>query len=123
MPYVLIQGGVVAQKQPNEQDFFIAAPDWVICGYAYANGVFTAPAATPPPVFTRVSRFTVVGRLSDAEGDLLLAAFNEAPGKLRFMWDSIQYIDHTDPNFSILHDFIASVLGVSRADEILTAVE
>jgi hypothetical protein len=48
MPYVLIQGGIVVQKQPNEQDFFIAAPDWVVCGYAYADGVFTVPAATTP---------------------------------------------------------------------------
>ncbi len=48
MAFVLIEGGVVVQKQPYEEEGFIAAPDWVICGYIYTDGVFTAPPVPEP---------------------------------------------------------------------------
>jgi hypothetical protein len=51
MPYVLIQDGVVVQKQQSPDEGFIEAPDDVVCGYFYAGGEFTAPEPVPtdPP--------------------------------------------------------------------------
>ena len=50
--YVLIESGVVIQKQPNPQDGFIQAPDSVICGMLYNSetGEFTSPEPVPQPV-------------------------------------------------------------------------
>ena len=43
MAYVKIENGVVIQKQPNQQEGFIEAPNSVVCGFLYENGVFTQP--------------------------------------------------------------------------------
>ena len=52
MTYLLIESGVVVQKQPNPQDGFIAASDGVVCGMLYNSetGEFTAPEPVPQPV-------------------------------------------------------------------------
>ena len=52
MTYLLIESGVVVQKQPNPQDGFIAASDGVVCGMLYnaETGEFTAPEPVPQPV-------------------------------------------------------------------------
>ncbi len=41
--YFLIVDGIVVQKQPYFEDGFIEGPDYVVPGYLYSNGVFTAP--------------------------------------------------------------------------------
>ncbi len=41
--YFLIVDGVVVQKQPYFEEGFIEGPDYVVVGYLYSNGVFTAP--------------------------------------------------------------------------------
>lgn len=54
MAYVLVQDGVVVQKQPDPADGFIEAPESVVCGFLYAGGEFTQPPvperAAPPPM-------------------------------------------------------------------------
>lgn len=47
MAYVLISDGVVVQKQPDEQDGFIEAPEEVVCGWLYDGMVFAAPYLAP----------------------------------------------------------------------------
>lgn len=48
MAFVLIEDGVVVQKQPYYEPGFIEAPDDVICGFLYdeETGAFWEP---PPP--------------------------------------------------------------------------
>lgn len=52
MAYVLIENGVVVQKQPNADIGFIEAPDDVICGFLYDGETFVAPVIplTPAPI-------------------------------------------------------------------------
>jgi len=52
MTYVLIESGVVLQKQPNPQDGFIEASDGVVCGMLYNSetGEFTTPEPPPTPI-------------------------------------------------------------------------
>lgn len=45
MNYVLIESGVVVQRQPYSGPGFVDAPDHVVCGYLWDGSVFT-----PPPV-------------------------------------------------------------------------
>jgi len=45
--FVKIEDGVVVQKQPNEQEGFIEAPDNVCCGMLYDGEKFTAPERSP----------------------------------------------------------------------------
>jgi hypothetical protein len=50
--YVLIESGVVVQKQPSPQDGFIQAFDNVVCGMLYdaETGEFTTPEPPPTPI-------------------------------------------------------------------------
>ncbi len=78
---------------------------------------------TPVPVYTRVLRSDIVRRLTSTEADNLLAAFNETPGKLRFLWDSVTYVDNTAVEYPELRAFLENVIGATRADEVLAPTE
>lgn len=44
MAFVLIdEAGVIRQKQPNHDEGFVEAPDWVVCGMHKAGDSFVAP--------------------------------------------------------------------------------
>lgn len=43
MAYVLVQDGVVVQKQQSPEEGFIEAPDSVVCGFLYDGSEFTLP--------------------------------------------------------------------------------
>ena len=43
MAFVLVDNGVVVQKQPNAQGGFLPAPDEVVCGWLYDGERFTPP--------------------------------------------------------------------------------
>ncbi|WP_295855908.1 DUF4376 domain-containing protein [uncultured Xylophilus sp.] len=43
MQYVLIEAGVVIQRQPNTEEGFVEAPDAVICGWVWNGSEFTPP--------------------------------------------------------------------------------
>ncbi|MDP7142701.1 MAG: DUF4376 domain-containing protein [Alphaproteobacteria bacterium] len=47
MAYVKIENNIVVQKQPDEAEGFIEAPDDVVPGYIYEDGSFTPPPHTP----------------------------------------------------------------------------
>lgn len=47
MSFVLIQSGVVTQKQPYHDQGFIAAPDDVVCGWGWDGERFTPPQPDP----------------------------------------------------------------------------
>lgn len=49
MSYVLIENGVVIQKQPYAQEGFIQAPDNVVCGMLFDGEEYTNPPPTEPP--------------------------------------------------------------------------
>lgn len=55
MAYVLIENGVVVQKQPNSQPGFIEAHDSVVCGMLWDGETFTVPepATAIPESITR----------------------------------------------------------------------
>lgn len=54
MAYVLIENGVVVQKQPMPQEGFVEAPDDVVCGSTFDGAAFSAPAPTPAPIPVQV---------------------------------------------------------------------
>lgn len=91
-------------------------------GWLYANGNFLPPSE-PSPVLTRVPKYTLIDRLTDEEGNKLLADFNDAPGKLAFLWNSIMNIDTADPYYPVLRGVIVNTLGEDRAAEVLAPTE
>lgn len=52
MAYVLVQNGVVVQKQPYAGDGFIEAPGHVICGWLIVDGQWKEPA--PERLFQKI---------------------------------------------------------------------
>ena len=50
MAYVKIENGKVVQKQPNEAEGFIQAPDSVMCGMLYDGETFKLPEVTVSPM-------------------------------------------------------------------------
>jgi hypothetical protein len=122
MPYVLIQDGVVVQKQPNEEAGFIDAPEDVICGYLYADGVFSPPdlasAATSQAVNTERDRridagFMFLGYLfQNRPGDReniagaksaatdAITMFHAEPGDLR--WQRLIDANAPDKDFAFI---------------------
>lgn len=81
------------------------------------------PIVPPAAPLTRISKYDLVMRLTDDEANELLADFNDAPGKLNFLWNSIMYVDNTDPAYPVLRNVIVSRLGEARADEVLEPME
>ena len=49
MVYVLIEDGVVTQKQPNDQAGFVEVSDDVVCGMLFDGVDFTNPIHAPAP--------------------------------------------------------------------------
>jgi hypothetical protein len=70
MPYVLIQDGVVVQKQQSPQEGFIEAPDSVVCGFLHDGSEFTAPDQPDPPPPVLVPSIYAVAQLTIAPGDI-----------------------------------------------------
>lgn len=55
MSFVSVVDGVVVQKQPMPAPGFIKAPDYVVCGYLFEDGVFLPPAQPDVPHMPRVA--------------------------------------------------------------------
>ncbi len=75
------------------------------------------------PVLTRISKYDLIMRLTDEEADQLLADFNDAPGKLSLLWNSILYVDKNDPAYPTLQGIVTARLGEARAAEVLEPME
>lgn len=56
MPYVKIIEGVVIQKQPDEEDGFVYAPDIVVCGMIYNGSGFVLPE---PDIESEIKKFEI----------------------------------------------------------------
>ena len=71
MAYVLIENGVVVQKQPYPQDGFIETTNSVVCGMLYdaQTDKFTTPPTAPEPIPTSISPRQA--RLALLQADLL----------------------------------------------------
>lgn len=76
-----------------------------------------------PTVYTRISKYDLIVRLTDDELDNLQAELNLASSRLNLIWGAIMYIDTADPNYSTLRDVFVSQLGETRANEVLTPKE
>lgn len=86
------------------------------------GGITPYQAPSLPPGITQ--KIDIALRMTDAEGDILDAAFLQAPGKLKFVWQTSSDVDHASPYFQTLHDFIAGALtqaglDPARADALL----
>lgn len=77
----------------------------------------------PKPVYTRISKYDLVMRLTDEEANMLLADFADADGKAALLWNSIQYVDTNDPLYPVLRQIVVDRLGETRANAILEPVE
>lgn len=88
-----------------------------------AYGPVSSFVASSQAPLRYINKMTMIGRLTDDEGDQVQAAFDQAPGRMQLMYAAASVIDTQDANFHILHDFVAGTLGVDRANEILQPTE
>lgn len=98
------------------------SPGQDVMGQRYQNGMW-APVPVVAAPKTRVLKRTILDRLTDEEGDLIIAAYSEAPGKLRLIWDDASVIDQADPNYLALVALVTAVLGPQRAGQVLEPTE
>jgi hypothetical protein len=89
MSFVLIQDGVVVQKQQSPDEGFIEAPDDVVCGYFCTDGEFTAPelvpSIPPPPHINNggLARFTGAAPVSVLEAIKMAGVTRISKGRYR----------------------------------------
>ena len=57
--------------------------------------------------------------LTEEEADMLDAALNAAPIRLRRIFDAAQYIDTQDADYEALRSGVEAALGFERAAEVL----
>lgn len=80
------------------------------------------PEPQPPetlPTPTRLFKATVWQRVTDQEAELLDAAFQETPLRLRRLLDAAVYLDTQDPDFSFIQRAVSGALGSERAAQVL----
>lgn len=112
MTYVLIESGVVVQKQPYPQDGFVEAPDDVICGWLYDGENFTAPepgpSTEPPPYLnhTRLVRFIGTSPVNVLENVGMGTVLRLSAGRYRCF--------HADPMPSSSYSVVPSYLDTER---------
>lgn len=119
MSFVLVENGIVVQKQPNPHDGFIEAPDDVVCGYFFDGEGFNAPSVAVEQPYT-LYKSTFIERMSvdqAATFETLLNAHELA--KLRLMYHAVEYFISDDPLFAVLHWGLVQEFGETRADELL----
>ncbi len=73
----------------------------------------------PAPNLTRISKADLWRRLTDEEAELLDAALQAAPVRLRRVFEAAQYMDVNDPDYAALRSGIVEALGAVRAEEVL----
>lgn len=58
-------------------------------------------------------------RCSEAEADILDAALDQSPSRLRRLFDDAQYLDPSDPDYPTIRAAVVTALGEARAAEVL----
>jgi hypothetical protein len=108
MPFVLIQDGVVVQKQPSPDEGFIEAPDDVVCGYFYADGEFTAPelvpSIPPPPHINNggLARFTGAAPVSVLEAIKMAGVTRISKGRYRVTHEEVMPSDQYSVGLAVM---------------------
>jgi len=93
----------------------------------WANGAWlveTVPVEAPPSgpetmPPTTLAKADLWRRLTEEEAEVLDAALEAAPPRLRRIYEAAAYLDHSDADFPALRAGIASALGEARADAVL----
>jgi hypothetical protein len=120
MAYVLIESGIVIQKQPNEQDGFIEAPDHVICGWLFDGSVVTAPTPpalepTPPHLnYEGLVRFTAGNPATTLENIRVGPVIRLAKGRFRIAHEFDMGTDQYSVIPSVMDPSPRSVRGTAR---------
>ena len=81
----------------------------------------------PPPVLpglpvaapSRLAKADLWRRLSDEEAETLDVALQQAPIRLRRIFEAAQYLDTADDDYQALRAGIVAALGADSADEVL----
>lgn len=58
-------------------------------------------------------------RCTEAEADVLDAALDQSPSRLRRLFDDAQYVDPSDPDYPTIRGAVVSALGEARAAVVL----
>lgn len=77
------------------------------------------PVAPTRPVITY--KADLYRRCTDAEADAIEIALAGAPVRQRRLFESAQYLDHSDPIFATMHEALVGMFGAERADVLLAA--
>tara|TARA_R100001039_G_scaffold39097_1_gene43807 strand:- start:1259 stop:1750 length:492 start_codon:yes stop_codon:yes gene_type:complete len=119
MTYVLIEGGVVRQKQPYPQDGFIKAPDHIVCGmfYDHKTGGFTTPPKYTTLEEARADKQREINAAYSSELDAILSDYPEAETKT---WDKQEsearaYQDDSTASTPLI-DAIATARSMDKAE-------
>lgn len=79
-----------------------------------------ADAARPAPaVPSIIFKADIWRRCTDDEAATLDAALEQAPARLRRIFDGAQYLDTTDPDYPAIRDAVIAALGQTRAAVVL----
>lgn len=111
----IFDAGYTAVPDPPEYDAETQQLGW--------DGTEWTVSPLPQPVYTRISKYDLIMRLTDEEANMLLADLNETEGRPALLWNSIQYVDNTDPLYPMLRQIVVDRLGEERANEVLEPVE
>lgn len=116
----LIPGGCVVKKPPEVEEGYLAKYNWETDSW---NIVEIPKHEEPKPEelkpLTLLYKTTLWSRLTEEEAATLDTVLTSQSVRLRRIYDSAQYIDQKDPNYSLLKDGIVAVLGEERAEEVL----
>lgn len=78
-----------------------------------------APPLPPPTPSSITYKADIWRRCSESEAEILDAALEQAPSRLRRLFDGVAYLDTADPDYPMIRDAISAALGSQRAAEIL----
>jgi hypothetical protein len=72
------------------------------------------------PLSYTIAKSTPWKRMTTDEAELITGAMQQADARLKGIYDASTYLNSGDPEWTTLHDMIATTLGsTSRADELL----
>jgi hypothetical protein len=67
----------------------------------------------------QISKTTPWLRMTDEEAEIMTAAMDAAPARLRAIYNAASFLQSTDPLWPTLRGLLASALSPERADELL----
>ena len=131
-----VQDGVAADHFSDEtlvpgMDVFVGVGEWVestdltpqpSSGWRYDGSSFSPPPqVSAPNMRARTYKSDIWRRCTEDEAPLLDAALTEAPARLRRLWDDSTVLMHEAEEFPALQASVITLLGDTRAAELLAA--